>query len=134
MRVVAEYNSFSISSTVKSTPKISGVLFTSIKEKVLGKNYELSLVFVGAKRARTLNNTHRQKDYATDILSFTLDKDAGEIIINPDKAKKKAKEFGRTFDNYLVFLFIHGLFHLKGFDHGSRMEAEEARVRRLFKI
>ena len=92
MRIVAEYNSFTISSTVKSTPKISGGLFTSIKEKVLGKNYELSLVFVGTKRARKLNNEHRQKDYATDILSFTLDDDAGEIIINPDKAKKKAKE------------------------------------------
>lgn len=134
MRLVAEYNSFSISSTVKSTPKISGVLFTSIKKEVLGDSYELSLVFVGTKRARTLNNTHRQKDYATDILSFPLDKTAGEIIINPDKAKKKAKEFGRKFENYLVFLFIHGLFHLKGFDHGSRMEAEEARVRSLFKI
>ncbi len=134
MRIVAEYNSFTISSTVKSTPKISGGLFTSIKEKVVGKNYELSLVFVGTKRARKLNLEHRQKDYATDILSFTLDKDAGEIIINPDKAKKKAKEFGRSFENYLLFLFIHGLFHLKGFDHGSRMEAEEAKIRRLFKI
>jgi probable rRNA maturation factor len=77
---------------------------------------------------------HRQKDYATDILSFGLDDESGEIIMNPQKVAKKAKEFGRSYENYLVFLFIHGLFHLKGFDHGSRMESEEARVRRLFNI
>ncbi len=134
MKVLSELDSLSITCTVKSTPKISGVLFTSIKNKVLGKKYELALTFVGTKRARKLNNQYRQKDYATDILSFSLDKESGEIIINPKKALQKSKEFGRTFENYLVFLFIHGLFHLKGFDHGSRMESEEARVRRLFKI
>jgi rRNA maturation RNase YbeY len=69
-----------------------------------------------------------------NILSFPLSDTAGEIIINPEKAKRKSKEFSRTFENYLVFIFIHGLFHLKGFDHGSTMESEEARVRRLFKI
>jgi rRNA maturation RNase YbeY len=58
----------------------------------------------------------------------------GEIYIYPAKAKSKAREFDRTYENYLTFLFIHGLFHLKGFDHGSRMESEEARVRALFRI
>jgi len=124
----------SITSTLKSTPRIDGVLFKAMKDRVLGKNYELSLVFIGKKRMRRLNNTHRQKDYATDILSFVLDKDAGEIFIYPEKARIKAKDYDRTFSNYLHFVFIHGLFHLKGFDHGSRMEREEARVRSSFGI
>ena len=127
-------DTFSIHSTVKSAPRIDGALFTRIKEKVMGKNYELSLVFIGKTRAQRLNNTYRQKNYATDILSFPLDEESGEIFIYCPKAKSKAKEFGRTFENYLVFIFIHGLFHLKGHDHGIIMENKEASIRTLFNI
>jgi rRNA maturation RNase YbeY len=127
-------DSLTISSTLKSTPRIDGVFFQSIKDHVLGKEYDLSLVFVGKKLGRKLNLKYRKKDYATDILSFTVDKTMGEIFMHPDKARQKAKEFGRTFSNYLIFLFIHGLFHLKGMEHGSRMESEEARVRSRFKV
>ena len=133
MRTIRD-SSLSISSTLKSTPKIDGVLFESIKDKSLGKDYDLSLVFVGQALGRRLNREHRGKDYTTDILSFPLDKKNGEMFINPDKARSKAKEFGKTFSNYLIFIFIHGVIHLKGFDHGSRMEAEEARVRAFFNI
>jgi probable rRNA maturation factor len=124
----------SISSTVKSAPKINGALFTDIKNKVLGKNFELSLAFIGTKRMRKLNREHRKKDYATDILSFNVDKNLGEIVINPDKARQKAPLFERTYDNYLKFIFIHGLFHLKGYEHSSRMESEEEKIRKAFKV
>ncbi len=124
----------SISSTVKSAPKINGALFTDIKNKVLGKNFELSLAFIGTKRMRKLNRDHRKKDYATDILSFNVDKNLGEIVINPDKSRQKAPLFERTYDNYLKFIFIHGLFHLKGYEHSSRMESEEEKIRKAFKV
>lgn len=130
-------NTLAISSTListKNTPKIDGVFFHKIKNTVLGKDYELSLVFIGKKRMRALNKQHRQKDSNTDILSFSVDEDCGEIFINPEKTRTKAKEFERTFSNYLHFLFIHGLFHLKGLDHGDKMESEEARVRKIFGI
>ncbi|MCF7865215.1 MAG: rRNA maturation RNase YbeY [Candidatus Pacebacteria bacterium] len=127
-------NTFYISSTTKTAPRVNEVLFRRIKDEVLGSNYELDLMFIGRTRAKTLNFKFRQKDYATDILSFPIDKSMGEIYMYPAKVKSKAKEFERTYENYLVFLLIHGLFHLKGFDHGSRMESEEARVRALFKI
>ncbi len=130
-------NTFSLSSTLtnsKNTPKIDGVFFANVKDKVLGKNYELSFVFVGKKRMRALNKEHRQKDYTTDILSFSVDSDIGEIFINPDKARMKAKEFDREFLNYIKFLFIHGCFHLKGFDHSDEMEKKEAQVRKIFSV
>ena len=122
----------SISSTVKSAPKINGALFTSMKNKVLGKNFDLSLAFIGTKRMRRLNREHRKKDYATDILSFNVDKNLGEIVINPDKARQKAPLFERTYDNYLKFIFIHGLFHLKGFDHSSIMDKQEQKFLKMF--
>lgn len=130
-------NTLVVSSTLtnsKNTPNIDGVFFANVKDKVLGKNYELSVVFVGKKRMRALNKKHRQKDYSTDILSFSVGDDTGEIFINPDKARTKAKEFDRTFSNYIQFLFIHGCFHLKGFDHSDEMEKKEEQIRKVFGV
>ncbi len=125
--------SICISHTLKKS-KPPTLPLEAYKNSVLGKTYDLSLVFIGKKRMRTLNRTYRQKDYPTDILSFPLDKTSGEIFINLDIARKKSKEFDRTEKNYLSFLVIHGLVHLKGFDHGSRMEREEAITRKRFNV
>lgn len=138
MKVVFQSNTLTVSSTLRSPIQkklaINSRLFLRMKDKILGKKYDLSIVFVGKSLGRKLNLKHRNKNYATDILSFTLDKETGEIFLQPEVLKRKAKEFDRKPENYLNFLVIHGLFHLKGFDHGSIMESEEARVRALFKI
>ncbi len=116
-------SNFEITNKTKSTPP--RVPFEKIKDYVLGKNYNLSLVFVGNSRSRKLNFAYRGKDRPTNILSYTLDKNNGEIFIAPDVLKKQVKEFQRNYKNLLAFIFIHGLLHLKGFDHGSRMERAE---------
>ncbi len=115
---------FDVSTTLKKG-KLPSLPFLRIKEKVLGKGYELSLVFVGKKRMRTLNRIYRQKDYATDILSFPNTKDSGEIFICLEKVAIKAKDFERSTIDHVAFLFIHGLLHLKGRNHGTIMEREE---------
>jgi probable rRNA maturation factor len=96
-----------------------------IKEKVLGKKYELSLTFIGDTRMRSLNQAYRKKDSTTDILSFPLSKTSGEIFISQKAADKKAKTFGMTSKEYLTFVFIHGLLHLEGRKHGRTMEKLE---------
>lgn len=106
----------------------------AITEKVLGKNYELSLVFVGDTRSRNLNKIYRGKDKPTNILSFELSKTMGEIVINPRLAKKQAPKFGRTYKNFLAFLFIHGVHHLKGMQHSSTMDEAEEKIRKIFNI
>lgn len=120
--------------TNKTKSTLPRVLFARIKDEALGRDYELSLAIVGTRRMRRINREHRQKDYPTDILSFSLDKKSGEIILNPDKMRIKAKQFGQTYQNYVAFLFIHGLMHLKGFDHGSRMEQAEIKLRKKFDV
>lgn len=122
----------SIRNTTKGKPP--GLPFRLIKEKVLGKNYDLSLVFVGEKRIRTLNRIYRQKNKPTDILSFPISKNSGEIFLCLPKVTAQAKIFDRSFKNHLAFLFIHGLLHLKGLDHGSRMEREEKAITSYFGI
>ena len=105
-----------------------------MKEVALGKNYSLSVVFLNARLSRKLNRQYRGKNKPTDILSFPLGKKSGEIFICPSESKTEAKKFERTFKNFLGFLFIHGLVHLKGFDHGSRMERLERKYRAKFRI
>ncbi|MDB5254261.1 MAG: hypothetical protein JWL80_327 [Parcubacteria group bacterium] len=114
--------------------KAPSLPFVLMKDKSLGKKYEMSLVFIGDQRSRTLNRIHRNKDYPTNILSFELSKTSGEIFINLALAKRQAKKFDRTYPNFVAFLFIHGLFHLKGMDHGSTMERAEEKVRKEFGI
>ncbi|MCR4311124.1 MAG: rRNA maturation RNase YbeY [Candidatus Taylorbacteria bacterium] len=118
--------------TNKTKGKLPSLPFSDMKSAVLGKSYELSVVFVSQSVIRKLNATHRGKNTATDILSFPLSRKEGEIFLNCTEAKKEARKFGRTFENFIGFLFIHGLVHLEGFDHGSRMEAQEIKFRKKF--
>lgn len=124
--------SFSITNKTKGA--LPSVPFAKIKDEVLGKKYNLSLVFIGRRRSRKLNFAHRGKDNATNILSYTLDKNNGEIFITPEVVKREMKKFERKYDNFVAFLFIHGLLHLKGFEHGSTMEKAEEVVRKRFGI
>lgn len=96
-----------------------------VKDEILGKRYELSFAFIDKKRSKFLNKTYRQKDEPTDILSFPLEKNKGEILICKEIAKIKAPKFGMNFQNYLLFLVIHGNLHLKGMEHGDKMERYE---------
>ncbi len=128
-------NSFSIKNTGRG--KLPRLPFLLMKEKVLGKTYDLSLAFVGPTKIRELNRIYRNKDKVTDILSFPLTKNSGEIFICLSDVKTKAKKTPKktaSEKDYLGFLFIHGLLHLKGLDHGSRMEREEKTISSFFGI
>ncbi|MBU0999025.1 rRNA maturation RNase YbeY [Patescibacteria group bacterium] len=100
-------------------------MFENIKKDILGKNYDLSIAFVPENKSRELNKKYRNKNKATNILSFPLSKNMGEIVLCPAVIKKEAKKFGRTPDQLLNFLVIHGMLHLKGYEHSSTMEALE---------
>jgi probable rRNA maturation factor len=112
----------SITKTVKG--RLPSLPFNRIKNEVLGSKYELSLVFCADTISRRLNRMYRNKDYATNVLSFPISKQSGEIFINVRRLK------GFSIGN----LFIHGLFHLKGLDHGDTMERAEKKVRERFGI
>ncbi len=103
-------------------------------EHYLGDDYELSLVFCGEKLMRRINKETRNKDYATNILSFPLSETAGEMFICLPVCRKQHKDFDRSFSNFVAFLFIHGLVHLNGYDHGDTMDFEEEKLRKYFSI
>lgn len=128
-----ENSNFTITNKTKSTLPI-GVPFALIKDAVLGKKYDLSLVFIGSETSRNLNFKFREKNKPTNILSFSLSPKSGEIFITPNVALKEMGKFNRTYDNFIAFLFIHGLLHLKGMEHSSTMEKAEVKFRKKFKI
>ncbi len=123
---------FSIINETKG--RLPSLPFDKIKNKILGKKYELDLIFVSDKKIHALNKTYRHVDSPTDILSFPLEKNSGEIFICKKIAKKKCKDFEREYNNFFAFLFIHGCVHLLGNKHGNKMEALERKFRAYFKV
>src|SRR3989338_326352 len=95
--------------------------FGRIKNDILGKKYSLSIACVGPKKSRELNKKYRKQDRATNVLSFALHKDTGELVLCPQVIRKEAPDFGKTYDEFLGFLVIHGCLHLKGLNHGEKM-------------
>ena len=105
---------------------------------------ELSVLFIGDRAMRTLNNTYRGKDATTDVLSFSLREGAfpgiqpemlGDIVISLPVAERQARAAGHSTLRELERLLVHGLLHLLGYDHeqGSRearrMEGKERQLR-----
>ncbi len=122
-----------VNNTKGKLPRLPFVLLDA-KNAVLGKKYNLSVAIVTPKEIANLNKIYRNINKPTDILSFPLEKNEGEIYLCLSETKKMAKDFLRTYENFIAFLFIHGLCHLKGMDHGSTMEKEEIKFRKKFNI
>lgn len=116
------------------TQKYPTLPYGEMKEAILGKKYDLSLTFIGKKRALSLNKEHRKATYVPNVLSFPLTDTVGEIYISPEVARKEASKFSMTPDGYIGYLFIHGLLHLKGHLHGGTMETLEKKYVAKFKL
>lgn len=112
--------------------KLPRLPFVYIKNKILGEKYELGVSFVGAKKQRSINKQYRGIDKTTNILSFPLTENSGDITFDLVKVKKDAPLFDMTYSKFLKYLFIHGCLHLKGFDHGSIMEKQENKFLKMF--
>ncbi len=116
----------------KTKGKLPRLPFVSIKNEILGKDYQLGLTLLSAKEQQKINLQTRGKDETTNILSFVLTKETGEITVDPDKIKKDAPLFDMSYTQFFKFLFIHGCLHLKGFEHSSKMEKLEQKYLKIF--
>lgn len=102
----------------KSVPRFA---YKEIVEKAL-PGWDISLVFVGPAQARKLNEQMRGKTYVPNVLSYALGGKSGEIIICLNEAEKQAFSHGMSARTFILYLFIHGVLHIKGWVHGVRME------------
>ncbi len=125
-----ENQNFHISYQTKG--KLPSLPFVELKNEILGLSYTLSLACVSRNTATRLNQHYRQKDYTPNILSFSLTKHSGELILHLPTIKKQYPAFEMSHKEYILYLFIHGCLHLRGLDHGTRMEALEEKYKNAY--
>ena len=128
--MVKQKSNLTVANTTKE--KIPKKKIQEIYTYMLGNSYALSVVFIGSAFSKKLNTTYRNKAYPTNILTFPLDKDSGEIYITYPLAKKQAKEIDVPITEHLLFLLIHGILHLQGYKHGKKMEDMEDKIAKKF--
>ena len=101
---------------------------------------EVSVTFCDNEYIKVLNNEYRNKDSATDVLSFPMyDIDElesetnpdgsvslGDIVISLERAAEQANELGHSLKREVAFLVIHSTLHLLGYDHELSKDDEEA--------
>jgi probable rRNA maturation factor len=100
---------------------------------------DIELILTTDEEIKEINKQFRNKDKATDVLSFPLEEmpgmPLGSIIISIDTAKKGAEEYGHDVDDEIKLLFLHGLLHLLGYDHetdnGEMRRKEEEIIKKL---
>ena len=107
-------------------------------EQIDTERSEISVTFVSLEEIHELNREYRQVDSPTDVLSFPQFDDLddlpeegeimlGDVVICSDRAKEQAEEFGHSFEREIIYLFVHSVLHLLGYDH---MEEDEKRIMR----
>lgn len=109
---------------------------------------EVSLTFVDPSEMQSLNSSYRGIDSVTDVLSFPqfespgeIPKDGvallGDVVICLEQALTQAETYGHSPEREILFLFVHSMFHLLGYDHHCEEEqsvmrqAEESVLARL---
>ncbi|TPW00967.1 MAG: hypothetical protein FD124_3836 [Alphaproteobacteria bacterium] len=97
----------------------------------------VSVRFVDAEEGQALNRDYREKDYATNVLSFVYDSGptvAGDLVICIPVVLREAAEQGKAVEAHFAHLVVHGMLHLQGYDHETgardarRMEAREREI------
>ena len=95
---------------------------------------ELTVRFVDAAEARVLNRDYRDKDYATNVLTFAYNEGEviaddeptrADIILCTDVLESEAAQQKKTVEEHAAHLIVHGVLHAQGYDHDDDEEAHE---------
>ena len=106
-------------------------LLETIANSLTSREIDLTLCYNNT--IQEYNKEYRQKDKATDVLSFPIDNDIiidddlmplGAIVISINFVMDKAEEYKHSAESEMALLFIHGLLHLLGYNHIKDDEAE----------
>lgn len=134
---------------------IRTIIDYSIKEEGVNLPYEISLLYVDNQEIKELNNQHRNINKETDVLSFPMldypegkvfkdtysnekfSKDffddeylvLGDIVISLEKALEQSEEYNHSFTREVLYLCIHSVLHLLGYDHMIEEEKKIMRIR-----
>ncbi len=98
----------------------------------------VTIRIVSSDEIRTLNRDYRERDSATNVLSFSSDYPPelklsylGDIAICAEIVNREAAEQGKTADAHWAHIVIHGILHLQGFDHIDPQDAKQMESREI---
>ena len=126
--------------------KLKMLLRRAIEETLAYEQYrndvQVSVTLTNDEGIHELNARFRGVDAPTDVLSFPLfdyegetdeppidevENMLGDIVLNLDRARTQAEEFGHSFEREAAFLTVHSMLHLLGYDHETGEEDEADR-------
>lgn len=117
--------SIQFASEDKNLPSASQ--FRKWAKAALRVDAEVTIRIVDEAEGRALNHTYRNKDYATNVLTFPLTEEPylmGDIIICAPVVTKEAQEQHKDLEAHYAHLTVHGILHLHGYDHENEAQAE----------
>ena len=113
----------------------SDALIRKWARAALAGHAAVTVRYVGEREGRRLNRAYRGKDAATNVLSFAYRTRplAGDIVICAPIVAREARAQGKPVAAHHAHLLVHGLLHLRGFDHArsgdaARMERRERAI------
>ena len=96
------------------------------KEEDLDNDASINIKIIKDEEMLNLNNHFRNKETSTNVLSFTnedisksITGNLGDIAINYDYILKESNEQNKTFDDHMIHMLIHGIYHILGFEHDN---------------
>lgn len=123
--------------------KLNKVVSTILDQEKMS-DCVINLRLLNDKEMKKLNMQFRQKDKTTNVLSFPNDdisvkqtKNIGDIAISVEYVKAEAKKEGKTFDDHIIHMLAHGVYHILGYDHENNENAvimESKEIQTLKKI
>ena len=123
--------------------KLTKIVSTILEQEKMS-DCVINLRLLNDKEMKKLNKQFRQKDKTTNVLSFPNDdisvkqtKNIGDIAISVEYVKAEAKKEGKTFDDHIIHMLAHGVYHILGYDHENNENAmimENKEIQTLKKI
>lgn len=121
-------------------------IFNTLTYEGFSKDVEVSVTFVDNEGIKVLNNQYRQKNCATDVLSFPMFDDfnetelypepvpLGDIVISLERAEQQGHHLFHSIYHEVAFLSVHSTLHLLGYDHETSKEDEDEMFRKQKEI
>ena len=119
----------------KTERTIDSKKVSNIAKKVIEKELadteigSLNILLTDDAEITSINKQFRNKEESTDILSFGYgleEEPIGDIVISLERISEQSQEFGNSFEEELLYITIHGVLHVLGYNHeGDDTEDEE---------
>ena len=134
---------FSISTQLENKLNMA---FSLICEEEKLSNCSVNLKILNNNEIQELNNKYRKKNSPTNVLSFTnedisksITGDLGDIAISYQYLEEESRQQNIKFDDHLIHMLIHGVYHILGFDHknnemAAQMENKEIKLLKKINI